>query len=152
MKKILFMVLVACGLSACGIGNTNTTYERYQVGQQGIVTYGKIIAMNAVQTAGTGTVGTIGGAVAGGAAGSLIGGNTAMNIVGGVGGALLGGFIGNVAEQQLTKDTAIEFIVQEDNGKTISVVQSNELNLRVGDRVMLLTTDGQTRIRYRVDQ
>lgn len=152
MKKILFMVLVACGLSACGIGDTNTSYERYQVGQQGVVTYGKIIAMNMVKTEGTSTVGTIGGAVAGGAAGSMIGGNTAVNIIGGVGGALLGGLIGNAAEQQLTKDTAIEFIVQEDKGRTISVVQSNELHLRVGDKVMLLTTDGQTRIRSRVDQ
>lgn len=152
MKKILFMVLVACGLTACGIGDTNTSYDRAQIGQQGIVTYGKIISMNIVQTQGTSTVGTIGGAVAGGAAGSMIGGNTAVNIIGGVGGALLGGFIGNVAEQELTKDKATEFVVQENSGKTVFIVQSNELHLRVGDKVMLLTTDGQTRIRSRIDQ
>lgn len=150
MKKIFFVILMACGLTACGIGDTNTTYERYNVGQQGTVSYGTIISMNVVKTDGTGAVGTIGGAVAGGAAGSMIGGNTAVNIIGGVGGAILGGMIGNAAENAITKDTAMEFIVQKDNGQTVSVVQSNELNLRVGDRVMLITTDGTTRIRYRV--
>ncbi|MGN1063382.1 MAG: glycine zipper 2TM domain-containing protein [Alphaproteobacteria bacterium] len=150
MKKIVFALLLACTLAACGIGNTNTTYERYNVGQQGTVSYGTIINMSVVNTAGTSSVGTIGGAVAGGAAGSMIGGNTAVNIIGGVGGAILGGMIGNAAESAITKDTAIEFIVQKQNGQIVSVVQSNELNLRVGDYVMLITTDGTTRIRMRM--
>lgn len=150
MKKIVFAILMAFGLTACGIGNTNTTYERYDIGQQGTVSYGTIINMSVINTAGTSTVGTLGGAVAGGAAGSMIGGNTAVNIIGGVGGALLGGMIGNAAESAITKDTAIEFIVQKQNGQIVSVVQSNELNLRVGDYVMLITTGGTTRIRMRV--
>ncbi len=150
MKKLLCALLIACGLSACGIGNTNTTYDRYNIGQQGSVSYGTIIAMNVVNIAGTKSVGTLGGAVAGGAAGSMIGGNTAVNIIGGVGGALLGGMVGSAAESAITQDTAMEFIVQKQNGSIVPIVQSNELNLRVGDPVMLVTTGGKTRIRMRM--
>lgn len=151
MKKILFTVLLALGLTACGIGDTNTTYERGDIGRQGRVEYGTIVSMDVIKTAGTETVGTLGGAVAGGAAGSMIGGNTAVNIIGGVGGAIVGGMIGNAAEKAITSDKAIEFLVRKDNGTIVSVVQSNELNLRVGDRVYLITTDGVTRIRGRVN-
>lgn len=150
MKKLLCALLIACGLSACGIGNTNTTYDRYNIGQQGSVSYGTIIAMNVVNVAGTKSVGTLGGAVAGGAAGSMIGGNTAVNIIGGVGGALLGGMVGSAAESAMTQDTAMEFIIQKQDGSIVPVVQSNELNLRVGDPVMLVTTGGKTRIRMRM--
>ncbi|MBR4927809.1 MAG: hypothetical protein IKY98_05740 [Alphaproteobacteria bacterium] len=150
MKKLLCAILLACGLSACGIGNTNTTYDRYNIGQQGSVSYGTIIAMNVVNVAGTKSVGTLGGAVAGGAAGSMIGGNTAVNIIGGVGGALLGGMVGSAAESAMTQDTAMEFIIQKQDGSIVPVVQSNELNLRVGDPVMLVTTGGKTRIRMRM--
>ena len=72
-----------------------------------------------------------------------------MNIIGGVGGALLGGLVGGAAEGAITKDTAMEFIVRKDNGQTVVVVQSNELGLRPGDRVMLMNVDGTTRIRGR---
>ncbi len=151
MKKLFLAMLVACGLTACGIGNTNTTYERYEVGSQGQVSMGRIVEMMQVQTAGTNTVGTLAGGAAGAAAGSMIGGNTAVNIIGGVGGALVGGMIGNATETALTKDTAYEFIVELNNGNLISVVQSNELMLRPGDRVLLVKTNGTTRIRSRVN-
>lgn len=150
MKKLFFALLIACGLTACGIGDTNTTYERSAIGQQGSVSYGTIISMNVINTAGTDSVGTLGGAIAGGAAGSMIGGNTAINIIGGVGGAILGGMVGNATEKSLTRDTAMEFIVQKQNGQVIAIVQSNELHLRVGDPVMMITTGGTTRIRARM--
>ena len=150
MKKLFFALLIACGLTACGIGNTNTTYERSAIGQQGSVSYGTIISMSVINTAGTDSVGTLGGAIAGGAAGSMIGGNTAVNIIGGVCGAILGGMVGSATEKSLTKDNAMEFIVQKQNGQVVAVVQSNELNLRVGDPVMMITTGGTTRIRARM--
>ena len=151
MKKLLCALLIACGLSACGIGNTNTTYDRYNIGQQGSVSYGTIIAMNVVNIAGTKSVGTLGGAVAGGAAGSMIGGNTAVNIIGGVGGAVIGGIIGGATEKAITSGKAVEFLVQEDRtGNVISVVQTNELGLRPGDNVILVEIDGVTRIRQKM--
>lgn len=149
MKKIFCVMLMALALVGCGIGDTNTTYDRADIGRAGVVSMGQIIAMNQIQTAGTNSVGTLSGGVAGAAAGSMIGGNTAVNIIGGVGGAVLGGILGAKTEEALTKDTAIEFIVRKENGQIISIVQSNELGLRVGDKVLLSTVSGTTRIRSR---
>ncbi len=146
MKKILFNILICLTLSACGIGETNSTYSRYNIGQQALVQYGTIISIRPVNIEGTSTIGTIGGAVAGGAAGSMIGGNTAVNIIGATGGAIVGGIIGSAAEQAVTKDTAYEFIIRKQNGQTIAVVQSNEDRFRVGDNVILTTINGTTRI------
>ena len=146
MKKGLCVMAVCLALAACGIGETNSTYSRSDIGQQAQVQFGTIISMRPVQVKGTSTVGTVGGAVAGGAAGSMIGGNTAVNVIGGVGGAIVGGMIGNAAEQAITKDTAYEFIIRKQNGQTIAVVQTNENHFRVGDRVLLTVTDGTTRI------
>lgn len=152
MKKIILCLTVIFGavaLTACGIGNTNTTYERAEIGAQGRVEYGKIVDILPVAVAGTSEVGTLGGAVAGGAAGSMIGGNTAVNVVGAVGGAVLGGVVGGATEKAITKDNAYEFLVKKSTGAVVSVVQSNELHLRIGDNVYLTTVQGTTRIRGR---
>ena len=148
MKKIhLFACLMATLLlTACGIGNTNTTYQRTDIGVQGKIEQGTIESIYAVNVAGTNEVGTLSGAVAGGAAGSMIGGNTAVNVIGAVGGAVVGGMVGSATEKAITKDTAYNFIIRTNSGKVISVVQSNELNFRVGDHVNLSTVAGKTRI------
>ncbi len=154
MKKILCafcLTVSALGLTACGIGDTNTTYQRYEIGQQGVVSTGQIIAINQIQTAGQNDIGSLGGAIAGGAAGSMIGGNTAVNIIGATGGAILGGLLGSKTQEALTKDMAYEFIVRKSNGQMISIVQSNELHLRVGDQVLLSTVNGTTRIRQQLE-
>jgi len=39
----------------------------------------------------------------------------------------------------------VEFIVRADDGATLSIVQSNELGFRTGDRVVIVH-DGQTRL------
>ncbi len=149
MKKFSSVLLLCGALAACGIGDTNTTYERSEIGAQAYVEYGTIVQMNPVKTAGTSTVGTLAGAGAGAAAGSMIGGNTAVNIIGGIGGALVGGMVGSAAEKNLTSDTAYEFLIRKQNGSMVSIVQSNELGLRPGENVILSTLYGTTRIRAR---
>lgn len=147
MKKLIIALMMACGLAACGIGDTNTTYERREIGAQARVEYGQIVEMTQIQTAGTSGIGTLAGAGAGAAAGSMLGGNTAVNIIGGIGGALVGGAIGSSAEGALTRDTAFEFLIRKSNGQMITVVQTNELNLRAGDEVYLSVLNGVSRIR-----
>ena len=151
MKKFLISCFMVLFLVACGVGNTNTTYQREQIGKRGSTSTGVIVSMEVIEVAGTEGVGTLAGGVAGGAAGSMIGGNTAVNIIGAVGGAVLGGMLGNAAEKAVTSDTAFEFLVQEDRtGNVISVVQSNELALQPGDHVILVEIDGVTRIRQKM--
>lgn len=150
MKKFLAVVLGSVLLSACGIGNTNTTYQSYQVGSQGVIEKGRIIEMTPVQIAGNSGVGTLAGAGIGAAAGSMLGGNTAINIIGGIAGAVVGGVAGSATEKAITKDQAYEFVIEKSNGQLISVVQSNELNLRPGDNVLINRINGTTKIRSRI--
>jgi len=160
-KKFLCSVVVMAFLAACGIGNTNTTYDRSQIGRQGHTSIGRIVAMTQIDIAGTDTgVGTATGALSGGIIGGAVAapshhhrwhrpsvGRQAVGALGVIGGAVAGGIAGNLAEKAITKDTAFEFIVEKPNGSVITIVQTNELGLREGDKVILIDIDGTTRIR-----
>ena len=158
MKK-LFTAIAALGLLVgCGIGDTNTTYNRAQIGRQGTTSTGRIISMTQIEIAGNNEGGTLVGAgvggVAGGIAGSTMGGGkgkSLLTLAGAAVGALAGAAAGGAAQQAATSDTAYEFLVQKSNtNNVISVVQTNELGLREGDNVVLVTIDGTTRIRSKM--
>ena len=151
MKKFLVSCFMILFLAACGVGNTNTTYQCGQIGKRGSTSTGTIVSMEVIDIEGTEGVGTIAGGIAGGAAGSMVGGTPAVNLIGAVGGAVVGGMIGAKAEKAITSDTAFEFLVQEDkSGDVISIVQSNELGLQPGDHVILIELNGVTRIRSKM--
>ena len=151
MKKLLCILVMAVVVSGCGMGNTNTTYDTQNVGRQGAVSIGRIVAIQEVRVEGAGEgVGTLAGAAAGGVAGHMIGGNSAVNALGAIGGAVLGGVVGGRAGRAVTNEAAYEFIVRRENESSVVIVQSNELDLRVGDEVVLVTVDGKTRIREKV--
>ena len=158
MKKILCVICMTSmlvGLTACGIGDTNTTYDRAQIGRQGRTTVGKVIAMTQIDIAGDSATGGLVGAGVGGALGGVGGsalgggkGSTLLAIGGAAVGALAGAAIGGAASQAATKDTAYEFLVQKGSSENVvSVVQTNELGLKPGDNVILIEIDGTTRIR-----
>lgn len=158
MKKFLYATCftsILIGLTACGIGDTNTTYDRAQIGRQGRTETGRIISMTQIDIAGTnaggGLVGAGVGGALGGVGGSALGkgkGSTLMAIGGAAIGALAGAAVGSAAEQAATSDKAFEFLVQKGtSNNVISVVQTNELGLKPGDNVVLVTIDGTTRIR-----
>ena len=141
------LVVTLLGLAGCAPTNTNTTYGAADIGRTQNVSYGVIVSMRPVivQSEPTG-VGTVAGAVAGATAGSLIGRNDARaNVLGAVGGAIVGGVAGTMVEHAASTGTAMEFIIREDNGNTISVVQTNENNFQPGERIVL-TRGARTRI------
>ena len=111
------------------------------------MSFGIIVSMRQVSVQGQQSgVGTLGGAVLGGAAGSYIGGrDPRANILGAVAGAIVGGVAGSAAEGSLSQGTAVEFVIREDNGRTITVVQTNEDNFQPGERVVL-SRGARTRI------
>ncbi len=158
MKKILCLICMATallGVTACGIGDTNTTYDRAQIGRQGRTSVGRIVSMTQIDVAGSNETGGLVGAGVGGALGGVGGsalgggkGSTLFAIGGAAVGALAGAAIGSATEQAMTKDTAYEFLVQKSGtNNVVSVVQTNELGLRPGDNVILVEIDGTTRIR-----
>ena len=78
--------------------------------------------------------GTVVGGVAGGVIGHQIGsgrGNTAATIAGALGGAM----IGNEIEKKQAQATRYRIVVRLDSGSTLIVEDTNDGNLRVGDRV-----------------
>lgn len=135
-------MFAALGLAGCGGGTPpNSTYSAYGIGQPSQVTYGTIVSMRNVAIQGSNSgLGTLGGAAAGGVAGSFIGGNGGplWHIIGALGGAGLGAVAGHATETAMNKGAAVEFIIRQDDGQTISVVQSNENNFQPGQRVAII--------------
>jgi len=141
LAPLCVVVALAGGVVACA-PQGNSTVSRGALGSSGYVSSGTIVGMRPVQVQGTRSgVGAAGGAVAGGLIGSTIGGDWRARTVGGVIGALAGGLAGGAIEEGVTSGNAMEFIIRDDNGQTRSVIQTNELNLGVGERVLMTQTD-----------
>ncbi|HUZ64347.1 MAG TPA: glycine zipper 2TM domain-containing protein [Acetobacteraceae bacterium] len=148
LRPFTFMLaaLALLGIAGCAPAYTNSTYSGAAIGRTADVTYGTILSMrNVAVNNGGGGIGTLAGAAAGGVAGSFIGGDPRSNILGALGGALLGGVVGNVVGNQVSTGIATEFIIRQDDGQTISVVQTNENQFVPGDRVAIIRGD-RTRI------
>jgi outer membrane lipoprotein SlyB len=146
LPRLAAVMLLAGGLlAACGPQQTANTVQPWAVGQVGAVSTGTIVGMRPIQVQGTRGVGAPVGAVAGGVLGSGIGGGWRANALGAIGGAVVGGFAGAAVEQGVTGGTAVEFIIRQDRGGEIAVVQTNEDRLMVGDRVRVVQAD-RTRI------
>lgn len=127
---------------ACAPTNTGSTYTPGAMGSAAHVSFGTIVSARPVQVQGSsGGLGGVSGAVAGGLVGSTIGGDWRARTLAGVGGALVGGLAGSAAEQSLSSGTAVAFVVQEDRGSAIEVVQTNEDSLAIGERVMISRGD-----------
>lgn len=110
------------------------TPPAYQVVEQPVARVGIVesITQDAVQNVNS-AVGTIGGAVVGGALGSLIGGGTGQTVATVVG-AIGGGFVGNEAAQR-SRTLVWRIGVRYDDGSFATIQQTSAPNLRVGDRV-----------------
>ena len=84
--------------------------------------------------------------MAGGVAGSTVGGHR-EGVVVGVLGAVAGAVVGNAIERAGTREEAVEILLQLRNGERRAVVQGkgNE-TLNPGDAVIIVTTGGKTRV------
>ena len=112
------------------------------MGRAASVQEGEIIATRIVNVSGTKSgVGAGAGAAAGAVGGSYIGGDPRANVLGAIGGAVVGGMAGAAAEEATTAGNATEFLVALDNGDKVAIVQVNEDDLQVGDRILLLKSD-----------
>ncbi len=93
-------------------------------------------------------IGALGGAVVGGVLGNMIGGGKGR-VLTTLGGAVAGGAAGYAGEQAIKTKRAIEITVKLDNGQMMSVVQEPDETFMVGDRVRVLTgNDGSARVRH----
>ena len=140
MKKIYVLLLSAplIFLTGCTKNISSQSYEVGSVGHTSKVVPATVVSARPVEVSGTKEIGTPIGAIAGGVAGSAIGGGTRANILGAIGGVVIGGIAGSAIESGITKQTGIEYVVELKNGGLLTLVQGSETVLSVGQRVLLI--------------
>ena len=133
-------------LAACQTANPDVV-SRYDPQRMSSVQDATVLSIRPVTLQGTNSgVGTVGGAVIGGIAGSNVGGPRTGGIVGIVG-AIAGGLIGNAVERDATQQQAVEILVQLKNGDRRSVIQGvGSETFAAGDPVIMITTGSRTRV------
>ena len=147
MKKILpiFMAMI---LSACGANLDTDRYATTGAGHVNTVSQGVIINVRPVTIATEdGEVGQLAGGIVGGVAGGMIGDNTLTQTIGAVGGAVLGGYLGGKAQEGLSMQRGMEYIVKLDSGKSVTLTQGDDEVFEVGQHVYVLDADYDKRAR-----
>lgn len=112
----------------------------------GIGDSGRVVSIREVGLAGSGTGGGGNGAVIGGilgaGAGATIGAITSQTLGGGIVGALLGvvggAIAGSIADGQRGTGRGIEVTVQRDDGQQVTVAQTDDGDIQLGDRVQIV--------------
>ena len=91
-------------------------------------------------------LGSTAGGLIGGIAGSTVGGQREAMVVG-VLAAVVGGVMGNVVERSVTREPALEILVQLNNGDRRAVVQALAAEtFAPGDAVILVSSAGKVRV------
>ena len=144
------LVLAAAGVSGCASNLSGETYSREDARMVQMVRLGTIVGLRPVQIEGTRTpIGSGAGAIAGGVAGGGLGGGRG-SVVAAVIGAVAGGLAGAAMEEGMTRVQGVEITVREDDGLMRAYVQqvSEGEIFRVGERIRILTVNGNSRVAH----
>lgn len=147
---VLLAVSTAVVLSGCASNLSGESYSRDEARVPQQVQYATVQQVRPVKIEGTKTpIGAGAGAVIGGVAGSTAGGGRGSAIAAAAG-AVAGGLLGAAAEEGMTREQGVEVTVRYDNGQTIAIVQaaSKDETFKVGDKVRVLTVNGNTRVSH----
>jgi outer membrane lipoprotein SlyB len=151
MKNCKWMAVAALGalaLGGCAYPGGSADYRGYEVRGEQSVRFGVVESVREVRiNPGESGVGTAGGAMLGGLAGSTVGGGNGQ-IAGAIGGAILGGIIGQNIEKSANERRGLEVTVMLDSGQYLAVVQEADEPFRTGDRVRILSGRGATRVTH----
>ena len=145
MKNIVLAAIVLA-LGACATSSPDVI-QRGDAQRLSQVQDATVLSIRPVTVDGSQSgIGATAGSVVGGVAGSAVGGRRESVIVG-VLGAVVGGVVGNATERAGTRESAVEIIVQLRNGERRAIVQAEgSESLVAGDRVVLVTSGGKTRV------
>ncbi|SDS54652.1 outer membrane lipoprotein [Pseudomonas oryzae] len=151
-KSMVFLSLTVAALAVGGCASNlgGDVYTREEARAAQIVRMGTITALRPVRIEGTKTpIGAGAGAVVGGIGGSTVGSGRG-SAVAAVIGAVAGGLLGAATEEGLTRTQGVEITVREDDGTMRAYVQevSEGEIFRVGERVRILTVNGNSRVAH----
>ena len=138
------ITMVVASVTGCA-SNSPGVYSQRETMRVADVSEGTVVSLRAVEIAGDETplVGAGAGAVLGGLAGNAI---SSGRGAGTVLGALAGFMGGAVIEQQVTRKPGVELTSRLDSGRTVAVRQQAGQEIRIGDRVRLVSQEGRTRV------
>ena len=140
---VLSALLAGCMASNSGNVYTSSQARRAHTVEAGIVESVKSVSIRQENQP---VVGSVIGGIAGGILGSTVGSGSGRSVAT-VAGALAGAAGGAAVEQEMGTTPGLEIVVNQDNGRTIVVVQEADVQFEPGDRVRVLTgPDGTTRI------
>lgn len=135
---LLALPLTAAGIAGCASDIDSNYYSTGSVGQVSQAQGCTVVSVRPIKVSTQNGAGTAIGGIAGGIAGSQIGGGNTAHLLGAVGGAILGGFAGNAAQEGLTSQQGYEYIVRLDNGNTVSTTQGADVLLNPGQRCQII--------------
>ncbi|HEV2263536.1 MAG TPA: glycine zipper 2TM domain-containing protein [Stellaceae bacterium] len=139
MRFVSFCLLgFAFALVGCGPDYSPNVYSGDAVQQAEKVESGVVIGFRQIEIRSDGTVGAVAGGAAGGVLGTQVGDDSAMRALGAVGGALAGGLVGTTVEHTTGDTTGWEYIVREAKGDLVSVTQRQDKPIAVGQKVLVI--------------
>ena len=139
MKILTLIALTSALLAGCATNISPQTYSVGSVGQVNRTIAATVISVREVDIAGTTGLGGGAGAATGAVVGSAAGhGNARGNIVGAIGGAVVGGLAGAAIEANATKQKAMEYVVETQNGNLMTIVQGLDTQFGPGQKVLVL--------------
>ena len=144
IKKRAFIAIFLClAIAAGGCASTSgRSYTKDEARQVQSVQRGVILTIDEVTIEeDPGAVGMGLGGVLGGVLGSTMGRGTGR-ILTTAGGAVLGAGLGALGEKALRTEKAYEFMIELEEGGTISVVQAIDDDYMAGDAVRILRSSG----------
>lgn len=138
MPKHQPAVILAALVCACSPDFSPNTYNAAAVQQANKVEQGVVVGVRPVDVKVAGTTGALAGGAAGGIVGSQLPGSNTTQALGTVGGGLLGGLIGTGVERAAGDTKAFEYIVRKPNNDLVSVTQTDTTPLALGQRVLVI--------------
>ena len=152
MKSFLPIFIVAILLMpGCARLISQNYYSSASVGEAAHTYKGTIISARKIEVGEAerlqdNTTGMAVGGIAGGVAGSQIGKGSG-SVLAAAGGALLGGLAGSYAQDELSRQSGVEYSVQLTNGQIMTVVQGDEEVYQPGQAVLVIVSKkGRSRI------
>jgi outer membrane lipoprotein SlyB len=140
--RALFHLLISVGafvgLAGCQSELSSDYYRASSVGSVNRAIRGKVVSVRTVKVSDESGVGTSSGAVAGAIAGANSSDNAAGAAVLAIAGAVAGGVAGTVAEKSATRQEALEYVVESENGALLTLVQGGKDRFSVGEAVIVL--------------
>ncbi len=145
MKKQVLTLSALALMTACAPNINSNHYNTSATGAVGQVMSCTVVSVRQVNVSSSdSSAGSVIGAIGGGVAGSTIG-HGRGSLLGALGGAALGSIAGNYAQEGLSKQAGVEYIVKLDSGAMRTITQGTDVNMQPGQRCYLLYGD-QSRI------